>query len=64
MDCECGINQTKRHKVIRNFQAAGEYDLCGMCGKMEWLWMLDELETEICETPNHFFLIGAQNGCA
>ena len=64
MPCNCKGNTIKTHHVTRNFCVKGEYELCGRCGAIEWLWMTDDLEIEIRETPNHFFKTGAAYGYA
>ncbi len=64
MDCKCisVINIVKSHHVTRNFCVVGEYNLCSNCGLIEWLWMTDDLELEIKETPNHFFKSSEAHG--
>ena len=56
MNCECISvkNTVKSHHVKRRDCVVGEYNLCSNCGTIEWLWMTDELEEEISESPGFF----------
>jgi len=65
LDCNCTDIITrecnvKEHKVIRNYLIAGRYELCGICGRIEWFELSDALEVEINTTNEHCLRSGGE----
>ncbi len=62
MDCSCMTSNTRLKNIIRNYNVVAEYHRCNHCGRIEWLWMTDEFELEMKNTPDHWFKTGADYG--
>ncbi len=49
MQCNCGAVSEAIHRVVRDKVLQGEYQKCGSCGRILWLWKTDLLDNEIIE---------------
>ena len=47
MICNCGGITETVHKVVRDKVLQGEYQKCGCCGRILWMWKTSVLDNEL-----------------
>ncbi len=52
MQCNCGAVTESIHKVVRDKVLQGEYQKCGSCGRIMWIWKSDSLKNELESTKS------------
>ncbi len=56
MECDCVNKNIKSHDVTRRSIVLGNYNQCGICGRVEWNYLTDQLEQEIND-PLYNYLV-------